>query len=545
MAETITYLQEPRFEECSGATFTQNDASDKTLNVSYTSNGSPFTISVDYIPAGLTVYLYCHCYSSDGTAAISGPEQVELVPPKQGTANTFTYTSTGAPLVLTVSGSTNGYLSMSLYTKDPRATSGNPYDVTALDVWAPANRDALKWDQGRWDRDTWDKPQPKGGTFTWDNGHWDMSRWYDENDNEGWASIIGPCTSIKTVRGINTTGPILAAQVGTLTATARNLDPRALGITYGARIRLYHWPTRAPIFEGNISDIETSPDKENTLTTTLTAVDAVSQLANTTRYGAKPDTGTNETWRQRLSRLMTSTSVPYTVESSTDTPVCPTVWETSLAAHLDALTATVAGGWYVTRNNKVSISALVTKAAALTLSDTYDPPQTAGRAWYYTDAAAQWKASSLAATVEATTHNATKDAAGAWKANDVTASASNPTTAAAYGGMTVKVDVMTPPDVPTIQAAAQKLLRRAQTVPTLGSVTLRPVSALTTPTTQQKDMADASSLDPLTPCLAVQRDETALELIAQVTHEISPNTWTTQLTLTPLEQDTEGKGLTS
>ena len=218
-------------------------------------------------------------------------------------------------------------------------------------------------------------------------------------------------------------------------------------MAWGTPIRLYHWPTATLIWTGWVTDLATTPAKTGRGSTTITASDAVARLVAVTRYGARPEGGRTETWRQRLARLMTSApaGLEYTVRTTSETEVCPTVWETDLASHLDALVATTGGAWTVTRDGRIEVWAtLPDQAPALTLTDTLDLPDDGTEAIAYTAGPSTWTAARVIAGIEATTHDAAPDEQGEWRAADTTVTVTDTTSTASWGGMSVRVDLMTP-----------------------------------------------------------------------------------------------------
>lgn len=443
------------------------------------------------------------------------------------------------PVTLALSNWQSGDVTVTVTTPDDIPDNPEPCDVLALDVWAPVPTQALRWDLDRWDRALWDTPRPLPGALVWDTGVWGGARWWDTSQDTWWAAILGPSTTVTTRRGMSASGPVLKADAGTLSVTATdNLDPRALGLVYGAPIRLYHWPTRTAIWTGYVTDVTITPIKDGGYTVALDAADDVAQVVAVTRYGARSDSGGPETWHERLARLMASApTVPVTVAADSSAMICPTVWETSLAAHLDALVASTGGWWTGNRWGGITIAATPpdTSPVAL-LTDQADAVP--GRAWRYTAGPSSWSSSKLIAALKATTHTAAPDDKGEWRATDQTWTVTDPSTTAAWGGTTAAVDLLTP-DEATTRVAAARLLRRATDAPPLTSATIRPVSRRTRPVSrrtrpdeQAADMADAAALDPGQPVATRARDETGAALIAAVAHTITPTTWTTDLTLT-------------
>ncbi len=441
---------------------------------------------------------------------------------------------TTRPVTVTLAATSTASATVTVTTPDTLPERPTPADVLAVDAWLPIPTTALRWDIGRWERAAWQTTRPVPGTLVWDVGAWDATRWEDQDLIETWTPILGPGTRLTVSRGPNATGPVLTAQAGTLVLHATDdLNPRALGMHWGTPLRVYHWPTATLIWSGWVTDLATTPTKRGRGTTTITGADTVARLVATTRYGARPDSGRTETWRQRAARLWLSapTDLPgLDVITTSDAPVCPTVWETSLAAHLDALAATTAGAWTVTRSGRVQLHAtLPTTPPDLTLTDTHDTTGP-GTIIAYTAGPSTWSASNVLAAIEATTHDAAPDQEGQWRAADRTATVTEPTTTVSWGGTTARVDVLTPSEGTALEDAARRLLRRAPTAPLLETAQWWP--AHDRHHAPGPAMAHAAALDPLTPVTAIARGEHQTSLTARITHDITPTTWRTTTTLT-------------
>ncbi|WP_165215263.1 hypothetical protein [Schaalia sp. ZJ1691] len=411
-----------------------------------------------------------------------------------------------------------------------------PADVLALEALLPIPTAAMRWDLSRWDRSAWQTTRPIPGTLIWNEGRWDQTYWEDQTLTTTWTDILGPCTRVSTIRGVASTGPVLAARAGTLALEATDdLNPRQLGLVYGTPIRLYHWPTATLIWAGNVSDVSTTPSKTGKGSTAIQAVDLVATIVNTTRYGARPDGGGNEVWSRRLARLATSLpqgTTYQTVINDASTPIVPTVWETTLANHLDALVASTGGAWCANRDGtSISVwASLPTGAPEIALTDNYDDKNAAQTVWYYTAGPSTWTASNVIAGIDATTHPASLDDTGEWHADDETTTVTDDTTTQSWGGSIIDVDVLTIPGNPT-RDAARRLLKRATDAPTLTGATLYPKSSRIHD--GGRLMTEASHIDPLTPVIAIQSGERSTALIASIHHDITPETWKTSLELTP------------
>lgn len=492
------------------------------------------TAIVDYIrpiPGQTITITVTAAAAADGPATLLVAGHSTTLP-SEPTTLTYPIDPT-RPLTIHLAAVISATIAITVTAPDTPPDTAEPWQVLALDVLTPIASDALHWDTGRWDRAAWDRSAPPPGTMIWDTARWDDAYWNDQTVTTAWTSILGPCTQITARRGVSTTGPILTAQTGTLTLDALDLDPRALGIVRGTPIRLYHWPTRTPIWSGRVDTLTTTPLITGGLTTQIVAVDDVALLVAITRYGARPTGGGTEPWAARIARLMESApAVAYEITGSTAALVCPTVWETSLANHLDAAIATTGGAWWARRDGGIIVAATLpdTTSAELALTD---DPQTFHTAtcWHYYDGAAAWSSAGLTSQIEATNHDAAPDDDGEWRADDQTITVTDATTTAAWGGTAARVDLIAADSV-AAEAAARRLLTRAPAAPTVSQASTAHLDHRRPRTAQAARMAAAARLDPLTPVIATQRGETSRALVASVTHTISPLTWTTTTDLT-------------
>ena len=207
----------------------------------------------------------------------------------------------------------------------------------------------------------------------------------------------------------------------------------------------------------------------------------------------------------------------------------PTVWETSLAKHLDALTASVLGSWTVERDGTVSIRIARPRSAAITLTDAEESAITSG-IWSYTDVNVAWASADAVAHVTINNHAAKWDAENSeWTADDTEATVDDPTAATAWGGSAISIDTTLPADA--VERTARRYLAAANADPAPSSVSL--VAAHDTgPADRGAHMATAATFDPISAINVEWRGEDARALITQVTHTITPTTWKTRLNLT-------------
>jgi len=447
----------------------------------------------------------------------------------------------GAGLEIEVTGPESGIVErLEITDNTPMPENPRPCDVLSLQAYYPLQGlDGLRWNQSRWNRDAWTRGAENLRYMRWNEGIWNARAWLGDGNgsSEAWQDITGPCTEIAVTRGVNATGPALTGAVGTLTARAINaLAPRTTGMSHGTPIRLIHWPTRELVYSGYLTDLHIAPRKPGEriiYEVNLTASDSVARLAATTRYGAKAETGDgSENWFLRLDRIIKSCKgLVYSLDDMlTTVTVPPTVWETSLAKHLDALTSSVLGSWSVARNGWVLIRTKRPTIPVLRLTDavTSDP---ARRVLSYTGVGVSWSASDAIAHVTLHNHAARWDAEHSeWEADDSDVTVDEPTAAAVWGGTSVQLDVTLP--AAKLEETARRYLAATAADPTPNAVTLRPAHE-TGPANRGPYMALASTIDPVSAVAVEYRGERVAALIAQVSHTITPTSWTTQLSLTP------------
>lgn len=450
---------------------------------------------------------------------------------------------TTRPLVITIPSVEYANTLFTLTATDRTIDDANqrPVDVLALDAYVPHPTNALVWDRDRWNRAAFNETIPAPGTLVWDRGRWDRAAWYDETLTHAWRSLLGPTRKVTARRGVSATGPVLKAEAGTLTIEAtEDLDPRGIGMVVGTPVRLYHWQRLTSIWVGYVSDIKVTPLKGGGASALITCVDDVAKLAGITRYGARPDGGGPETWRARLTRLTNGLmNCPVSVQATSDEPVCPTVWETSYASHIDALVASTGGAWYASRYGGLRVYATLPAPGTpeIILTDTHADDAAPGFVWHYTQGVAEWQSSALISSIEATTHDASSDpATGEWSANDVTVTVTDATTSAAWAGAKASVDLLTPSTGTATEDAARRLLSRVSTAPLLDKVTVIHTRPGNRGDRLRAALHRASYIDPLQAVTAVQRGERTAMLIAAVEHTMTPETWETRLTLTPAER---------
>lgn len=502
--------------------------------------GASLACTIDHLAPGhrITVILAVSSTQLGTTVVIRAGDHARRYPasPRYDYIATVT---TGPTLTLEVSGLRSGVIErLDIIDKTPISEFPTPRDVLSLQARYPMHgANGLRWNHHRWDREAWTTGGDRPSTLIWDRYAWDTRAWEkSETVTDYWQDITAPVTDMSITRGVQATGPALTARVGTLTIRAIDaLSPRATGIHHGTPVKLIHWPTRTPIYTGIITDLTVTPHKPGgriKYEVEFTCSDTVARLAAITRYGAKAGVGDgSETLRARLERLIASApGLEYAIDSTDAAArMCPTVWETSLAKHIDALTASVVGSWSVTRTGVVSILVNRPTVPSLTFTDAMDTDTSRG-VWSYTAIANEWTASDSIAHVTITNHNAGRDENGEWRAEDLEVTVSDPTAADVWGGTTVSIDTTLAGNV--LEATARRYLTAANPEPTPSRITLAPAHKHG-PANRNTLMRQASRLDPITAATVEFRGDSTPVLITQVTHTITPTTWTTTLDLAP------------
>lgn len=393
--------------------------------------------------------------------------------------------------------------------------------------------DVFRLGTSRLGRDSLDLPALPPNLFRLGISKLGTRRLYYEAALMTWQDILSPCTQIKCWRGVDATGPVRNAKAGTLTATAIDaLDPRVTGLHHGTPIRLIHWPTREMIFTGSVTDMTITPHRpgeRHSYTATLTAADAVADIIGITRYGAKATSANgSETWTARVKRLFASApNHEVIITDDSYALLCATVWETSLAKHIDAAVASIGGHWIVGRSGAIRVSPHAAYAnSGISFTDE-TPTDTDTNIWSYTVIDRAWNAASSITSITATNHGA-KLESGEWRADDTEITVTDQAAKETWKGTDATVDTtLLPRD---IEPLVQSLLRAAPDQPPPSAITVVPASARTPG--RATLMAIAATLDPMTIAEITARRETSTGLIAAVAHEITPRTWTTNLTLT-------------
>lgn len=365
-----------------------------------------------------------------------------------------------------------------------------------------------------------------------------------------WLDVINHVTSITTRRGFSSTNPVRGGEPGTMTINlgGRTLTHRTLDayFSYGKRIRLYNWypgsAAQIPIWSGWITSITYTPYKGRPGgTAVVQAADAASRLAEVTRYGATVKQTTTErvvSLARSAEAALPGVRILQRILRAQQQPLQPTVWETSLAAHLDAVNASIGAVWYVQGDGDVLIAdtqASHESNPVLTITDgsiTTTPTQWQRwgirDTWYYSAIDPGWSTSAIVSAIRVTNHNAVKEN-GQWRAADTTHTVTSRTTA--WGGVTVNADTTTT-DAEVTSRARDLLDRAHNATPVPRSVTIPVITDQTPSHLTHRAMAAAAEASPHQKVVIEHAGQTTHPMTAIIAHTITPTTWTTRIELT-------------
>lgn len=155
------------------------------------------------------------------------------------------------------------------------------------------------------------------GVFRLDLSELDGSDLLAQNveDAYTWTPLLPAARMVDIRRGLARDGVTLRSEVGRLTIELVDaFDPTTHPDVHpNARVRVLDDDGRA-LFTGTLEDVRIDDPKHGRPVTTLTAVDAVRDVANTPRYGAANPHGEHELVRERIMRLLQSSPVAWRVE---------------------------------------------------------------------------------------------------------------------------------------------------------------------------------------------------------------------------------------
>lgn len=398
-----------------------------------------------------------------------------------------------------------------------------PADELRLEAYVPRpGINGFILGTSRLDQDALNGGAPWPGTFILGTSKLSQAFLFQPKLVNEWRSILGPATSLKTRRGV-TTDILTRAETGTLTAEYGNggIDLRALGLSWGTPICLYHWPTRTPIFTGRLEDVQTVPQKPSRgrsqpAHVTLTAADSAAEAARTMRYGAIRGAGLTETWRARIDRLMTSLpDMPYEIVPAVTeyAPVMAnTVHESTLTQHLDIAAASAGGAWWTSACGGYRF------CPGTPAGDPIHHLADLGGDWSPVEADTSWSWGDLATAVTITNRNAVVGDSG-WEAADTETTITDPTLTATYGYRATQVETSLQPTGGQVEALAARLTRGQRGAAPPRQMVLHALDR----------MAEASALDVMDAVTAEIRGEVQDVSLATVEHTITPKDWHTTI----------------
>lgn len=418
-------------------------------------------------------------------------------------------------------------------------------------------------------------------TMIWDRSTWDHGRW-DKGEKLGksldqWVNILPHVTRITTSQGGRYVAGSILAEAGTMTITATgDLKALDMGIKNGAPIIL-SGRRSGPLFTGHVTGISVSASKTGHDTVTITCADNIKRIAAITRYGAAYRTdrpGKHDTPKERITRLMKSApGVPYRNFTGGSTGyVNDCVWETSLANHLDALCVGFDASW------RQDVAGDVVFTPALKRHPSGEASWDSRDRLYFADdiswrqrqlgtplilptgASANISTSNLVTAVEVTDHSMEQDQNSNYTghAKDVSFKKEDQSEREAYGGATVKFDVVGGEPGPANEQYGyllSRVLKSSQERIPLDSISFEPLNRKSVPLwrTVQVDGAPyfvrdygnpivtLKQLMPLmhstTACHIGWARQDILAQISRVKHTITPTNWTTTLELAPWPGD--------
>lgn len=347
-----------------------------------------------------------------------------------------------------------------------------------------------------------------------------------------WRDLLPDALSITITRGATVDGITTTTQVGTLAATVKTgpSQPPTLGLRPALPIRLRATATDTTAYTGTVGDLADQFDRGRAVSTTIPAADAVASLASTPRYGATAP----ETWAGRAYRVMKSALVPWRFapgsEAVTAPAMSPTVYESTLDNHLQLITNSAAGRWWVDRHGVVVIAATDHPAPVrLRFADTHAPADPLHRC--YLDVGIAHDTRATCNTLEFKNHGAAVGANNEWRADDRTLGPFEDITSRATWGIQREeietcLELSDPKFVPPNTNPAKVLATKYLT----GNANPRPrITSVTYDATADIDIAclldigDAIDIA----CRSIRQPSR----IVGISHTITPARWTVTLTL--------------
>jgi len=190
-----------------------------------------------------------------------------------------------------------------------------------------------------------------------------------------WVDYINDATTISYRRGSVNEGATNTVQVGIISATIKNAaNPlEDYKIRAGRPIRLRHLDEI--LLSGNITAVPGRITRKKGAYTKyfiLQAADTVQRLAALKAYGAGGLTEPYETFEERIARLLDTYTGAVELPTGDAYPtykLSATVYEGSLASHLDLACNSVGASWYIDKLGQVRFSTALTDYITATFTD--------------------------------------------------------------------------------------------------------------------------------------------------------------------------------
>lgn len=379
-----------------------------------------------------------------------------------------------------------------------------------------------------------------GSGFQLDASRLNSGRFGPDNAAVAWRDILGECRSISILRGATTAGLTTSVEVGTATLDmlVPGDTPPGLDLRPGAPIRIRTQAGDSPIFTGQLQPVREEFRAVPRRPVTISGVDAVSQLAGTTLYGAAGP----EPWNERARRL--ADRVPgldwrfHPAAAGREFPwMARTVTETDATSHLQTTTTTAGVRWHIDARNTLVIGtdwllpeAHRPRAIFRDVELMGDPAPLS-----YLDIGVTYDVGSTVNTLTITNTAATWDTEqGAWHANDTNHGPYvDPTAAATWGARTETITTAAQIDyeldaggAPYPRADLDALAR--DVLDTVAEAELI-ITHITVDMTHRIELAAAFDIeDDLT---VVYAGTTQRSRVIGLQHTITPHRWTTTLYL--------------
>lgn len=193
--------------------------------------------------------------------------------------------------------------------------------------------------------------------------------------SDQWVDYINDCTSISYNRGAISDGASNTAQVGLLRMTFKNAaNPISdYKIRAGRKVRLRYG--NEALFTGTLTKAPGRYTRKGTTYTqffTVQAADAVKKLAGLKAYGMGGLSEPYETFEDRIVRILDTYDGPVEYPTGSAYPdyrLCATVYEGSLAAHLDLACNSVGASWYIDKIGQLRFVTTLTDYITATFTD--------------------------------------------------------------------------------------------------------------------------------------------------------------------------------